>query len=168
MLDNNMELFMKCLIIYESFFGNTEKIAKAIADAVSCEGDDVKCMPARECSADMLNGLDLLIAGSPTRAFSPSQEIKGFLKSIPSGALKEVRCAAFDTRADVKKANAPVFTFLAGIFGYAAKPLMNIMLKKGGERTELEGFFVDDTEGPLREGESARAREWAMGLRKYL
>ena len=39
-------------------------------------------------------------------------------------------------------------------------------LRNGGYRLAAppEGFIVTGTEGPLREGELARAREWGAGL----
>jgi hypothetical protein len=46
--------------------------------------------------------------------------------------------------------------------GYAAKPIANLLMKKGGTLAmELEGFAVMDSEGPLKEGEIGRAKEWA-------
>ena len=51
------------------------------------------------------------------------------------------------------------------IFGYADKPIGNRLVKKGGDLAlPLAGFFVDDSEGPLRAGELERAAEWVLRI----
>jgi hypothetical protein len=48
------------------------------------------------------------------------------------------------------------------LFGYAAKPIANKLKKKGGDLlVPLEGFFVKDSEGPLKDNELERAANWA-------
>ena len=67
-----------------------------------------------------------------------------------------------DTRADIEQVDSAILTLMAGIFGYAAKPIGNKLVRKGGElATAPEGFAVEGTEGPLRDGELERAAEWA-------
>ena len=150
---------MKSLVIYDSVFGNTEKVAIAIGSVLKAKVVNVKDVKLGD-----LDGIEVLVVGSPTRAFSPTPAIKKFLKSIPAGKLEGVKVAAFDTRARVEK--APKFLkFLAGIFGYAAEPIVKIMAKKGGKSiVEPTGFFVMDTEGPLEDGELRRAEEWARNI----
>ena len=47
--------------------------------------------------------------------------------------------------------------------GYAAEPIAKGLKRKGGDqRLPPEGFYVADTEGPLKEGELERAAEWAQ------
>ena len=59
---------MKALIIYDSFFGNTERVAQAIATALS-DRADVTARRVGDVRPEHLTGLDLLIVGSPTRVF---------------------------------------------------------------------------------------------------
>ena len=80
---------MKALIVYDSFFGNTEKIALAIGKAFG-NAKEVTICKAVDVKPNMLDGLDYLIVGSPTRAFSPSPATKSFLKNIPSKLLAGV------------------------------------------------------------------------------
>jgi flavodoxin len=153
---------MKVLVVYDSYFGNTEKIAQAIGSAL---GDDVPVKRPDQINMEELSGLDVFIVGAPTRAFRPSDAIKAFLKDIPSGALKGVKVAAFDTRMDPQDVGNPVLKFMANIFGYAAKPIANSLVKKGGVLVgEPMGFVVLDSEGPLRDGETERAQNWAESL----
>ena len=70
--------------------------------------------------------------------------------------VKGKRVAAFDTRISQK---------WVGIFGYAAGKIARNLKKKGGNLIALpEGFFVEGTQGPLKEGELERAAGWASAL----
>jgi flavodoxin len=152
---------MKALVVYDSFFGNTEKIAKAVSEALSKKGE-ARAMRVNEVSSKDLVDLNVLVVGSPTRAFSASPAIKSFLKNLPAKSLCGVRIAAFDTRLPINEKTPGILRFLAGIFGYADKPMMDALLKKGGESAgETRGFLVTDTEGPLAEGELESAAAWA-------
>ncbi len=153
---------MKILVVYDSYFGNTEKVAQAIGEAL---GDDAAVKRTGEVEADELSELDLLIVGSPTRAFRPSDAVKDFLKKIPSGGLKGVKVASFDTRIAKKDTDNPVLRFMVNIFGYAAKPIGDRLARRGGEPVgEPAGFIVLGTEGPLKDGELERAMAWAGSL----
>ena len=153
---------MKILVVYDTYFGNTEKVAKAIGGALD---GDVQVLRINDISAEQLTGLDYLILGSPTRAFKPTKAITNFLNHLSTGALSGVKVAAFDTRMDIKKVNNKVLTLMASIFGYAAKPIGTRLQKKGGNLVgEPEGFIVEDSEGPLKEGELVRASNWAKKI----
>ena len=155
---------MKILIVYDSFFGNTEKTALSIAEEIK-EGNIVNLVKAGSIRAEDIKGIELLIAGSPTRAFRPTAAINRFLKSIPSGALKNVKAAAFDTRIPLSDVNSAPLKLLIKLFGYAAEPIAEKLEKKGAIlAAPPEGFLVADSEGPLKEGEIQRAREWGKKL----
>ena len=151
---------MKALVVYDSVYGNTEKVAQALAAALECEARQVTAV-----TAEQLAGLDALVVGSPTQAFQPLKPVKAFLKSIPAGKLNGIKVAAFDTRMDVKQVNNAILTFFAKIFGYAAEPIGKQLIKKGGaEVVPPAGFIVEGTEGPLKEGELERAAAWAQQI----
>lgn len=157
---------MKAMIVYDSFFGNTEKIAQAIGNALGTQ-TDVEMHRVSNVLPEQLTGLTLLIVGSPTRGFRPTPAISKLLKDIPKNGLKGVLVAAFDTRFtwDKIESSASILAPLVKIFGYAAKPIADRLGKKGGELIMLpEGFFVEDTEGPLQAGELERAADWARQI----
>lgn len=98
--------------------------------------------------------LDALIVGSPTQAFQP---------------LKGVKVAAFDTRVDVGDVNSRVLSGFVKVFGYAAEPMGNQLVKKGGtQATPSAGFFVEGKEGPLREGEMEQPGAFNRILETFL
>ena len=151
---------MKALVVYDSVYGNTEKVAQAMAAALECEASRVAAV-----TTEQLASLDVLLVGSPTQAFQPLKPVKAFLKGIPAGKLNGIKVAAFDTRMDVKQVNNAVLTTLAKFFGYAAEPIGKQLVKKGGtEAVPPAGFIVEGSEGPLKEGELERATAWAQQI----
>jgi flavodoxin I len=157
---------MKALVLYDSVFGNTEKVAQAIAAALGSP-DEVACLRVRDANHEKLQGLSLLVVGSPTRGFRPTAALSKFLKNIPSGGLAGMKVAAFDTRIPPNeiKSSPAILQIMIKIFGYADKRIAGMLTKKGGQMVgETQGFFVHGTEGPLYDGELERAAEWARKL----
>jgi len=151
---------MKVLIMYDSYFGNTEKIAQALRDSL---GKDAKAevIKVSDCKVEQLNGLDLFIVGSPTRAFRATPPVTAFLNSIPPNSLNGIKVAAFDTRVAPEDIKSSILRFIVKAGGYAAKPIANMLVKKGGNlMVPPEGFAVVGNEGPLKEGELDRAKVW--------
>jgi flavodoxin len=147
------------LVIYDSEFGNTAKIAKAIA-----KGLNARAVMAEDTPAESLRGLKLLVFGSPTQAGTMTQYLQQYCKDMPKGLLKGVRVASFDTRlleSDQKKA----LQLLMRIIGYAAPKIAAQLKTKGGIVVgEPMGFIVGDKEGPLKSGELERAQAWGKSL----
>lgn len=155
---------MKTLIIYESFFGNTEKIARAIAAGLS-SGEEIPVVAVANLTAEQLAEAELIIYGTPTRGFRPGEGTKKWLAELPAGALNGKKVAAFDTRIAVAEVKNLFLTVMVKIFGYAAKPLAEGLVAKGGTLVaEPVGFIVNASEGPVREGEIERAVAWAQGF----
>jgi flavodoxin I len=155
---------MKTLIIYDSIFGNTEQIAQAIADALKPQ-NEVLLMRVGGVKPEHMQGLELLIVGSPTRKFAATPEIFSFIKSISIQDLKGVRVAAFDTRISLNDIRPALLRFMVKLGGYAAEPIVKRLKKKGGEQAiPPEGFLVNGTEGPLKDGELERAEKWAIQI----
>ena len=92
---------MKALVIYDSQYGNTAQIARAIADGLKSAATDTIEVDLRKIDdvrPEHLSGLDVLIVGSPTQRFSSTSAMRDFLKDIPKKALAGVTVAGFDTR----------------------------------------------------------------------
>jgi flavodoxin len=155
---------MKVLIVYDSYFGNTEKVAQAMGDALRPQAE-VDVLRVADVKPEQLAGLDALIVGSPTRAFSATPPVKQFVGSIPRDGLSGIKVAAFDTRIAVEETGPRFLALLVRVFGYAAEPLAKRLERKGGEPGAAPaGFIVQDSEGPLREGELERAADWAKQI----
>jgi flavodoxin len=151
---------MKTLIIYDSAYGNTEKIARAIAAAIT-PADEVVVLRAGEANPLKLSLIDLLIVGSPTQGGRPTQAIQDFLSKIPVNGLKNMQVTAFDTRISAQEKGVAL-RILMRLLGYAAGRIAQGLQGKGGElAAPPEGFIVEGKEGPLKQGELERASAWA-------
>jgi len=146
---------MNTLVVYDSQFGNTERIAQAIAGALLPFG------PAQAVHVDpvhpiSLQGVDLLIVGSPTQGFRPTPAMQSFLRDVPSQSLRGLAVACFDTR------------FRGLLWKSSAAPRMSKQLHSMGAEPTVppESFFVKamKEEGPLLPGEVERAATWARML----
>lgn len=146
---------MKTLVVFDSTYGNTEKIARAIGEAMVGE---VRVLRVGEVQGQELDSIDMLIVGSPTHGGRPTPAIQDYVNKLSSNTLKGKRVAAFDTRFS---------SMFVKIFGYAADKISD-GLKKGYGDLALpsEGFYVKSTKGPLKEGEVERAVDWAKKLAK--
>ncbi len=149
---------MKTLVIYDSVFGNTQKIAEAMGRALNAPVQSVK-----NITASQLAGLELLIVGSPTRQFHATPETQAFLTGLPAGALKGVKVAAFDTRIAGDTIKFFLFRWLVQS-NYADKKIAAALARAGGSLAAKDGFYVKESEGPLAEGELERAAAWAQSL----
>lgn len=146
---------MNTLIIYDSQYGNTERIAQAIAGTLSAFGqaETVRVDPAHPIE---FQGVDLLILGSPTQGLRPTPAIQSFLEKVSPASLSRLAVACFDTR------------FRGLLWKSSAAPRMARQLRTLG--VELiappESFFVKamKAEGPLLDGEVERTATWARML----
>jgi flavodoxin len=151
---------MKGLIVYDSYFGNTEIIANNIMLSLE-EKHEVRILKADEFRIKDLDGVDFIVVGSPTRAFNTTKPITDIFKSMSKEALKGMKAAAFDTRIDPLEKNSKFLKLLMKTFGYAAIPISKLLSKKGADIiVEPLGFYVNDSEGPIRDGEIKRAQSW--------
>ena len=54
---------------------------------------------------------------------------------------------------------------MESLFGFAAEKIGKALVRKGGSPIATpEGFIVEGSEGPIREGELERAEQWAVRL----
>ncbi len=146
---------MNAIIVYDSMYGNTEQIARAIGHALGSL-ENVGIIRVGDVKPEQLTGLTLLIVGSPTQGGRPTPAIQDFLNRIPEHVLRDIRVATFDTRLPGR---------LVGLFGYAAGRIADSLKRKGAMLiASPAGFFVRGREGPLKEGELERAAVWARQL----
>jgi flavodoxin len=144
---------MKALVVYESTWGNTEKIAQAIAAGLA---GGTRALPLKTAVAGELDGIDLLVIGSPVINGRPSQSMQAFLQGVRPETSAKLKVAAFDTRLKSR---------LATILGNAASR-MTAQFKELGSNVVAppEGFIVKGQKGPLADGEIDRANRWGKDL----
>lgn len=159
---------MKTLVIFDSLYGNTEKVARAAGQAIAeaCgSAQDVRVVKPAAATPELLREAELVVVGAPTHGFKPFKDMQAFLAGLSAGSLKGKQAAAFDTRADVKQINNKILTLFTSMMGYAAEDIHKALKKKGADLAgEPAGFFIEGKEGPLRDGELERAAAWARAL----
>lgn len=145
---------MNTLVLYESEFGNTKKIADYIGKSLEAHGP-VRVTPIGGYNPSLLEGVDLVFIGGPTQAHSMTVNMRHFLDKLQSKPAG-IEVAAFDTRI-----KGPVF-----LWGSAAKEI-NSRLRGSGFKVvaEPESFLVTLGKAPvLHPGEDARAAAWAHSV----
>jgi predicted phosphoribosyltransferase len=163
---------MKALVVYESMFGNTEQIARAVAAGLG-ESFDVQLVEVSDAPGEPDPDVALIVAGGPTHAFSMSWEttradainrgahegerefgLREWMAALPAGA-HTAKIATFDTKIESMRF-AP---------GSAAKGAAKVARHHGYESAaKAQSFYVRDVDGPLVEGEIDRAQAWARQL----
>lgn len=159
---------MRALVVYESMFGNTAKVAREVAEGLSAHAD-VELRSVADAPVEPDESIDLVVVGGPTHAFSLSHPatraearrqgagaaadgpgLREWLDGLHAGS-HHPQVAAFDTRV----------TKVRRIPGSAARRATTVVRRLGYAVAERpESFFVEDVDGPLAEGELARARAW--------
>ena len=71
---------MKILVTYFTHTGNTEKVARAIYEAI---GGNKEMLPLREVKKS--DGYDIVFCGFPVHSHSVPLPVQNFIKSIPPG-----------------------------------------------------------------------------------
>ena len=163
---------MRALVVFESIWGNTEQVARAIAAGI---GEGTEVIDAGQAPATLPDDVDLLVVGGPTHAFSMSTETtrkaaadQGATR-IPTHGIREwIEALSSPTRA------VPVATFDTRVVsprlpGSAAKKAMKRLLGRGLRPiTKPETFGVHGYSGPVADGELDRAHQWGSGLARLL
>ena len=163
---------MRALLVYESMFGCTGSVARAVAEGLAADGAfEVELHEVSQAPAAGTVAFDLLVVGAPTHAFSLSRPSTR-RDAVRQGARPEAAetgmrewldalgdrdeaggrpAAAFDTRV-TKVRNLPK----------AASTRASHLLRRHGYRlvSRPAPFLVVDTPGPLLDGELDRARAW--------
>jgi hypothetical protein len=163
---------MRAFVVYESLWGNTAAVARAIAEGM---GPDVHALSTAEATGEAVACVDLVVAGAPVFAFHLSSDksredirrnppkgpapdlshpsLRSWLAALPSG---RGRSAAFDTQ-------------VKGPFGKGAPTIAEALEGKGYARlADPIGFVVKGKTGPLRDGELERARAWGADLARLM
>lgn len=160
---------MKAIVVYESLWGNTATIARAIAEGI---GPEAKALTTAEASTEAIANADLIVAGAPLIGFrlptdsarksigrdrkhaqrppdlSPPS-LRSWLAALPKG---NGHGAAFETRMRWSPGSAT---------GAIAKGLQGAGYRRIAKD---QRFIVKGTYGPLQDGELERAKGWGVEL----
>jgi len=144
-------------VVYDTKFGNTEKIAKVLAEGMKGQGVDVDCVKVGQVEISSLKEYDLLVIGGPTHAFGLSKPMKDFLQRLESIDIRGKKGFAFDTKLKSRFA------------GSAAKGIEKRLQKLGVSIVKPHASaIVKGGEGPLEEGMEETFKEIAGEIAKSI
>lgn len=159
---------MKTVVVYFTKFGNTRKVAEAIAGRLADAGE-ARALSFEELTASDLEEADLVVMGSPTHYQNLPKEVRAVLDTLPRKCLAGKKVAAFDTSVETW---GPLMRMTA------AHRLRSKLRKLGGKPiAKAETFLVERGTSPedeevrqdaLLEGELERAPAWAEMLLQAL
>ena len=175
---------MRAVVVHESLFGNTARIAEAIAGGIAGARPDaeVECLSLANAAGDV-GRPDLVVAGGPTHFLGiTSKQARAMQDRYRRSAAQREPTGPDQGRpapgpglrewlaglsAAVPGARAAAFdTRLDKPLAGGAAPRIAHRLARLGYQlaADPEGFIVEDMAGPLRAGELERARAWGAGL----
>jgi len=87
---------MKGLVVYDSYYGNTQRVAETIAEELRTEGHEAELMSVRDKRAAKTHG-DILFVGSPVRMGSTTGKAKRYIKHLDEAAWEGKPIVVFTT-----------------------------------------------------------------------
>jgi flavodoxin len=145
---------MRSLVIYKSNHGNTERIARAIAEGLSERGE-AHAVALGDLRPGDLEAAQVVVLGAPTGTRSLLRSMRRFLRRSSRATWFGRPVAVFDTR----------FHGEMRTTGSSAQRLGRRLRRMGAvSLAPPKSFFVTGVNGPLEEGELVRAKLWGRGL----
>jgi len=173
---------MRTVIVYESMFGSTRRVAQSMAEGFG-PGADVRVVRVADAGPEVLEGADLLVVGGPTHFHGMSRPASrkrapGYAAKPESGLALEpgadtgpgvrewmagltprpLHAVAFDTR----------FDGLAPFTGRASKAIARRLRKLGMHMVSGPESFLVGKKGQPLPGECDRARAFGARLATML
>jgi hypothetical protein len=168
-----VEDLVKAVVVYESLWGNTAAVARAIAEGL---GPEVAALHTDEVTREGLAEADLVVAGAPVLAFSlPTRQVLDGIRTNPgNGPTPDVSHQSLGEWLAALPAGRGSFaafeTRIRGPFpGSAVKHIAKRLQEAGySQSAKPAPFYVAGKYGPLREGELERARAWGADLARAM
>ncbi len=152
----------RAIVIFDSRYGNTERIARSLESGLKQAGIDATCSNTREITPESLNEYDLIAIGAPTEKITASKSIKEFLEKLSTTSLSGKLGFAFDTKLP--------FPLSGSAAKYIEKKLEHIGLQMIlPHSSAIVASQKESTGGvKLKEGEDKRFEQFGLELGKAL
>ena len=154
--EGRVRVKMKGIVIYDTTYGNTRKIAETIAETLKGSGIEVDTFYVKDVKKLSATDYNFLVLGSPTKFGTMSFTVKGFLGKVQSKEWMNRPFAAFDTENPENIEQKQ---------GSAAEKIAEKLKEKGMDQLlPVLKARVLDWKGPLQEGEIEGAQKYAREL----
>ena len=147
---------MKGIVVYDSSYGNTKKIAETIEETLKESGMEVDLFNVKNVKKLNAKDYNFLVLGSPTRFGTMSFAIRFFLGKVKSKEWMNKSFAAFDTENPENMEKKE--------WSAAEKIAERLRDKKMNQLLPVLKAAVLGQKGPLKEGEIERTKDYAREL----
>jgi len=147
---------MKRIVVYDTSYGNTKKIAETIAETLKESGIEVDLFYVKDVKKLSTKDYDFLVLGSPTKFGAMSFAIKFFLGRVKSEEWMNKPFTAFDTENPENMEKEE--------WSAAEKIAEKLRDKKMNQLLPVLKALVFGQKGPLVEGEIDRTKDYARQL----
>ncbi len=147
----------KALILYDSIYGNTKKVAMSLSRGLEAGGVYVDSNSIQDFDTIELKNYDVIGIGGPTHFHGASKAMKSFLSKIKHLKMENKQGFAFETKADFQLA------------GSAAKRIIRYLKKMKIEiiHSTITGLVIDK-EGPLKENSLNKMENIGLNIAEKL
>ncbi len=154
--DRGVNLKMKGIVIYDTSYGNTQKIAETIAETLKESGIETDLFDVKNVKKLNANDYNFLVLGSPTKFGTMSLTVKFFMGKVKSEEWMNKPFAAFDTEnpENVEKKQGSA----------GEKIAEKLVEKKMNQLVPVLKALVLEMKGPIVEGEIERTKVYAREL----
>ena len=163
---------MKAIVVYESHWGNTAAIARAIAEGL---GPDARALNTDEAVGPVVANAQLIVAGAPVIAFAlprdgTKKQIAGDTKGPTPPDVSHPLLREWLDGLPVGKGWGAAFESRIWWSPRGATGTIDSKLRKAGypRLAKSQRFVVSGAYGPTRDGELERARQWGVELAQAL
>ena len=152
---------MKGIVVYDTSYGNTKRIAETISETLKESGIEVDLFYVKDVKKLIAKDYDFLVLGSPTKFGTMSLAIRFFFGKVKSEEWMNKPFAAFDTEnpENIERAQAENKEWSA-----AEKIAERLRDKKMNQLLPVLKAVVFGWKGPLEEGEIDRTKDYAREL----
>jgi menaquinone-dependent protoporphyrinogen IX oxidase len=147
---------MKGIVLYDTSYGNTKKIAETIAETLKESEIDIDLFHVKEVKKLNAKDYNFLVLGSPTKFGTMSFAIRFFLGKVKSEEWMNKPFAAFDTENPENMEKKE--------WSAAEKIAERLRDKKMNQLLPALKAAVLGQKGPLQEGEIERTKGYAREL----
>jgi flavorubredoxin len=161
---------LRALVAYESMFGNTERVARAVAAGLRLEGVDATVVNVSHSEPVDLADTDLLVVGAPTHGFSLSRPVTRHDAVRQGGRTEAERIGMREWLATIAESDRRLLvatfdtrvTKVRYLPASASRRAARELAEHGHKMVSAPmGFLVQDVSGPLESREVDRAIAWS-------
>jgi len=151
---------VKAIVIYESKYGNTKRVAEAIVEGIrEVQGVETVLNELEKVDFNKIAEYDVILIGSPNHYGGPTENVWEFIDKLEKLNLDGKRFAVFDT-------------YLGkGFFEKAAKKMEKRINEKVPGLKQIGPMLsiaVQGSKGPIVEGELPKSKEFGKKIATQL